>query len=63
MSIRKILLPLQAVTTAAAAFATAAMIARSWSAHVAVLHVTVDKERESAARSLFGTLTAEHDLP
>jgi hypothetical protein len=63
MSIRKILLPLQAVTTAAAAFATAAMIARSWSAHVAVLHITADRERESAARSLFGTLTAEHDLP
>ena len=63
MSIRKILLPLQAVTTTAVAFATAAMIARSWSAHVAVLHITADGERESAARSLFGKLTAEHDLP
>ncbi len=63
MSIRKIILPLQAVTTATAAFATAAMIARSWNAHVAVLHITADRERESAARSLFAKLTAEHDLP
>src|SRR5215469_15794792 len=63
MSIRKILFPLQAVATAAAAFATAVMIARSWSAHVTVLHVTADTERESAARRLFGSLTAEHDLP
>lgn len=63
MSIRKIVLPLQAVTTGAAAFATAAKIARSWSAHVAVLHIAADRERESAARNLFERLTVEHDLP
>src|SRR5579871_6593766 len=62
MSIRKILLPLQAVATAATSFATAAMIARSWSAHVTVLHVTSDTEHESAARRLFGSLAAEHGL-
>ena len=62
MAIRKILLPLQAVTTAAAAFAAAAMIARSWGAHLAVLHITTDKEQESATRGLFGRLTAEHGL-
>ena len=62
MVIRKILLPLQAVATAAAAFAAAAAIARSWGAHLAVLHVTANREQETAIRDLFGRLAAEHGL-
>jgi nucleotide-binding universal stress UspA family protein len=62
MAIRKILLPLQAVITAEAAFAAAVMIAHLWRAHLAVLHVVADRPRESAVRDLFERLTAEHGL-
>jgi nucleotide-binding universal stress UspA family protein len=63
MTIRKILLPLQAAVTAEAAFSTAVMIARSWNAHLAVLHPAADRDRESAVRELFRKLVAKHDVP
>ena len=62
MAIRKILLPLQLAATAAATFSAAVMIARLWSAHLAVLYTAVNRDRETAARDLFEKLTAEHDL-
>ena len=62
MAIRKILLPLQAVTTAEAAFSTAAIVARLWRAHLAVLHVATDRNRESAMRAEFVRLAAKNDL-
>ena len=62
MAIRKILLPLQLAATAAATFSAAAMIARLWRAHLAVLHTAVNRDRENAVRDLFQRLTAEHGL-
>src|SRR6266536_3405828 len=62
MAIRKILLPLQTATTAEAAFSTAVIVARLWSAHLAVLHVAANRNRESAVRDLFEGLVAKHDL-
>jgi hypothetical protein len=61
MAIRIILLPLQ-LTAAAATFSMAAMVARSWRAHLAVLHAAASRDRESAVRDLFERLTAEHGL-
>ena len=62
MAISKILLPLQLATTAAAAFSAAAMVARLWRAHLAVLHTAVNRDQERAVRDLFERLTAEHSL-
>jgi nucleotide-binding universal stress UspA family protein len=62
MAIRKILLPLQVATTAAAAFSAAAMVARLWRAHLAVLHSAVSRDQERAVHDLFETLTAAHGL-
>jgi nucleotide-binding universal stress UspA family protein len=62
MAIRKILLPLQTATSAEAAFSTAVMIARLWSAHLAVFHVAANRNRESAVRELFQRLATQHDL-
>ena len=62
MAIRKILLPLQLAATAAATFSAAAMIARLWRAHLAVLHTAVNRDGENAVRDLFQRLTAEHGL-
>ena len=62
MAIRKILLPLQLATTAAATFSAAVMVARLWRAHLAVLHTAVNRDRERAVRDLFERLTAEHGL-
>jgi nucleotide-binding universal stress UspA family protein len=62
MAIRKILLPLQLATTAAAAFSAAVMVARLWHVHLAVLHTAVNRDQERAARDLFERLTAEHGL-
>lgn len=62
MAIRKILLPLQTTATADATFSVAAIIARMWSAHLAVLHVVANRDRDSAMRGLFSRLTAEHGL-
>jgi nucleotide-binding universal stress UspA family protein len=61
MAIRKILLPLQ-LTAAAATFSMAVMVARLWRAHLAVLHTSASRDRESAVRDLFERLTAEHGL-
>ena len=62
MAIRRILLPLQAVVTAEAAFSMAVLVARLWNAHLAVLHITANRDQESAAHDLFGKLTAEYGL-
>jgi len=62
MAIRKVLLPLQSATTAEAAFSTAATVARLWSAHLAVLHVSVDGSREKTIREAFSRLVTESDL-
>src|ERR1700693_6324946 len=62
MAIRKILLPLHPAATAAATFWAAAMVARLWRAHLAVLHTAANPDRETAARRLFERLTAEHGL-
>jgi nucleotide-binding universal stress UspA family protein len=62
MAIRKILLPLQLATTAAAAFSAAVMVARLWRAHLAVLHTAVNRDQERAVRDLFERLTAERGL-
>ena len=59
MAIRKILLPLQLATTAAATFSAAVMVARLWHAHLAVLHAAANRDRERAARDLFEKLTTE----
>ena len=61
MAIRKILLPLQ-LTAAAATFSMAVIVARLWRAHLAVLHTSASRDRESAVRDLFVRLTAEHGL-
>ena len=57
MVIRKILLPLQ-LTAAAATFSMAVMVVRLWRAHLAVLHTSASRDRESAVRDLFERLTA-----
>jgi nucleotide-binding universal stress UspA family protein len=62
MAIRKILLPLQLASTAAATFSAAVMVARVWRAHLAVLHTAANRDRESAVRDLFERLTTEHGL-
>jgi hypothetical protein len=62
MAIRKILLPLQAAVTTDAAFTTAAMVARMWNAHLAVLHVAADRAQEDSMRALFERLVAERGL-
>lgn len=62
MAIRKLLLPLQTAATAEAAFSTAAIVSRMWSAHLAVLHVTADRKHASAVREAFESLAAKHGL-
>src|SRR4051794_35894326 len=62
MAIRKLLLPLQTVATAEAAFATAAIVARLWCAHVSVLHVTADRRHPSALGEAFEKLAAKNGL-
>jgi nucleotide-binding universal stress UspA family protein len=62
MTIRKILLPLQAVGTAEAACSVAVSVARMWSAHLSVLHVCSRRDREGALRDLVARLMAEHGL-
>ena len=62
MAIRKILLPLQAVVTAEEAFSTAVLVARLWNAHLEVLHITANRDQESAVHDLFERLTAEYGL-
>jgi nucleotide-binding universal stress UspA family protein len=62
MAIRRILLPLQLATTAAATFSAAIMVARLWRAHLVVLHTAANRDRERAARDLFERLTAEQGL-
>ena len=62
MAIQKILLPLQLTATASATFSAAVMVARLWRAHLAVLHTAANRDRESAVRDLFESLTTEHGL-
>src|SRR5690242_17653976 len=63
MAIRKILLPLQLATTAAATFSTAVMVARMWRARLAVVYAAANRNQESAVRGVFDRLSAEHGLP
>ncbi|HEX5326145.1 MAG TPA: universal stress protein, partial [Acetobacteraceae bacterium] len=63
MAIRKLLLPLQTTATAEPALAAALMVAQSWCAHLAVLHVAADGSRESAVRALFDRFAAAQGLP
>jgi nucleotide-binding universal stress UspA family protein len=62
MAIRKLLLPLQTAATAEAAFSTAAIVSRLWCAHLAVLHVAADRNRERPMRAVFERLAAENGL-
>jgi nucleotide-binding universal stress UspA family protein len=62
MAIRKLLLPLQTVATAEAAFSTAAIVTRTWCAHLVVLHVTADRKHASAVREVFEKSAAKHGL-
>jgi hypothetical protein len=63
MTIRKLLLPLQTASTAEAAFSTAFMAARSWGAHLAVLHVIPGKNHEDVLlRNSFTKLVSENGL-
>jgi hypothetical protein len=62
MAIRKLLLPLQTAATAEAAFSTAAIVARLWCAHLAVLHVGTDRNRERDLRNTFEKLASANDL-
>jgi nucleotide-binding universal stress UspA family protein len=60
--IRKLLLPLQTTTTAEPALLTALTIARLWRAHLAVLHVSGDRDRETAVRALFDRFMAAQEI-
>jgi nucleotide-binding universal stress UspA family protein len=62
MAIRKLLLPLQTAATAEAAFSTAAIVVRQWCAHLAVLHVGTDRNRESDLRNTFEKLASANEL-
>jgi nucleotide-binding universal stress UspA family protein len=62
MAIRKILLPWEPAATPVATFTAAVMVARLWRAHLAVVHVAANGDRENASRILFKNLTAEHGL-
>ncbi|HEY6431348.1 MAG TPA: universal stress protein [Acetobacteraceae bacterium] len=63
MSLRKLLIPLQSTATAEPALITALMAARPWSAHISVLHVAADRNREDAVRALFERFMAAEDVP
>lgn len=62
MAVRKLLLPLQSTATAEPALIAALMAARLWRAHLAVLHVAVDRSRDSAVRALFDRFAAAQDI-
>ena len=62
MAIRKLLLPVQSTATAEAALATALLIARLWHAHLSVLHVAADRQRENAVRAVFERVMAAVDM-
>ena len=62
MAVRKILLPFQPAAATAATFSAAALVARLWRAHLAVMHTAPNRELEVLARSLFDTLSSEHGL-
>lgn len=62
MRIRKLLLPLQSTATAEPALITALMAARLWRAHLAVLHVALDRSRDTAVRALFDRIMAGQDV-
>jgi nucleotide-binding universal stress UspA family protein len=61
-AIRKILLPLQTANTAEAVCSTAALTARMWAAHVAVLHVGSNKDRANSLRDQVTRVLAQHGL-
>jgi len=63
LSIRKILLPLQTPNTAEAVCSTAALTARMWTGHLAVLHVGSNRDRANSLRELVTRSLAEHGLP
>jgi nucleotide-binding universal stress UspA family protein len=62
VSIRKILLPLQATNTAEAVCSVAALTARTWAGHLAVLHVGTNRDRANSLRDLVTRLLAQHGL-
>src|SRR5262249_14401888 len=62
VSIRKILLPLQATNTAEAVCSAAALTARTWAGHLAVLHVGANRDRANSLRDLVTRLLAQHGL-
>jgi nucleotide-binding universal stress UspA family protein len=63
MALRKLLLPLQSTATAEPALMTALLAARPWSAHISVLHVAADRNREDAVRGLFERFMAAENVP
>jgi nucleotide-binding universal stress UspA family protein len=62
MAIRKLLLPLQTTTTAAAALSTALIAARMWHAHLAVLHVAATRGHDADLRALFDRFVADNAI-
>jgi nucleotide-binding universal stress UspA family protein len=62
VTIRKILLPLQTADTAEAVCSTAALTARIWAGHLAVLHVGSNSDRANNLRDLVTRLLAQHGL-
>jgi len=62
ITIRKILLPLQAANAAEAVCSAAAMMTRTWAGHLAVLHVGANRERANSLRDLVTRLLAPHGL-
>jgi nucleotide-binding universal stress UspA family protein len=61
MALRKLLLPLTGTAAGEAALATAALVARAWSAHVTALHVRVDSRDVAplAGEGLSGAMIEE----
>jgi len=62
MAIRKLLLPLQTTATAAAALSTALTAARTWRAHLAVLHVVAARRHEADMRAMFDRFVADNAI-
>ena len=62
VAIRKILLPLQTANTAESVCSTAALTARMWAAHLAVLHVGSNKDRANSLRDQVTRVLAQHGL-
>ena len=62
MAIRKVLLPLQTAATAETALTTAIAVAKTWNAHLAVLHVEAGKQSSASdIRPTFDKMMLQSD--